>query len=398
VADLIAYLTDLEGMWSRLHSFCDGNALVRLAGDERLELADGVHFVYGGDTIDRGPAGRKILRALIDAKQRYGERVILLAGNRDINKVRLSRELRGHPPRRAPEELHQRPADLLRWILQHTMGAKDAFEHRRAELGGASDQAVTDSFLEDISAGGLLREYLRLAQIAHRSGRTLFVHGGVTDENLGLVPERDGPAPLAEWADGLNAWYRDHVERFCAGEPGADGPAAWNPLILYQAPAPGQRTNPASVVYGRSADEHNNLVLPARRALDELREAGIRRIVVGHTPNGDSPSLVRESGFELLCADNSHARVPDASRVVLSDEAVEVAATCRLDDERVVRVGYRVAADDAASPIGRRTEDGGLLIKGRLEGGDWLLFRIHTGWRTEQRAVAELPSLERGPA
>jgi hypothetical protein len=201
--------------------------------------------------------------------------------------------------------------------------------------------------------------------------------------------------PLAEWPGGLNDWYRDHVERFCAGEPGADGPAAWNPLILYQAPAPGQRTNPASVVYGRSADAENNLHLPARRALDELREAGIRRIVVGHTPNGDTPTLVREGDQELLCGDNSHARHTSGSQVVLSEEALEISADCRLDDDRLARVRFRLDARDRESPLGRRTRDG-YLIKGRLEGGEWLLFRILPGWRTEQRAVRELPPLERG--
>ena len=45
--------------------------------------------MFGGDAIDRGPGGRRIVRTLLAARRRYGDRVILLAGNRDINKLRL---------------------------------------------------------------------------------------------------------------------------------------------------------------------------------------------------------------------------------------------------------------------------------------------------------------------
>jgi hypothetical protein len=385
MAERVAYLTDLEGMWDRLVRYADGNRDVWLDDRAGLTLADGVTFVYGGDTIDRGPAGRRILATLLEARRRYGERVVLLAGNRDINKIRLRRELAGHPPRRAPEGLPR--AELLRWIFDHTMGARDAFEHRRRELGPSDDEAVTESFLDDLAPDGLLHAYLAAARIAYRRGRTLFVHGGVTRENLGLVPEREGRVPLAEWPEALNDFYVRYVDAFRAGE-------AAHSLVLYQAPAPGQRTNPASVVYGRSTDEHNNLVLPGGRAVDELREAGIHRIVVGHTPTGDTPAIARRDGFELICADNSYARVPDGARVVVTDDCLAVDAPCLLDDGRRARVDFTLAADDDRSPIGRRTRESGHLVKGRLASGEWLLFRSYQGFRTEQLAVTTLPALE----
>src|ERR1700691_4297257 len=118
----IAYLTDVEGQWEKVDTFCAGNPLVTLEGDD-LVLATGVTFVFGGDAVDRGPHGRRTVACLSRAKRRYGDRVVLLAGNRDINKIRLARELAGHPPARAPHGLEG--AALLRWIFAHTMGAKD---------------------------------------------------------------------------------------------------------------------------------------------------------------------------------------------------------------------------------------------------------------------------------
>src|SRR5262249_13025354 len=158
------------------------NPLVSLDGED-LVLAAGASFVFGGDAIDRGPYGRRIVACLTRAKRRHGERVVLLAGNRDLNKLRLARELRGHPPRKAPEGLAGGP--LLRWIFANTMGAKEAFEHRRSELGGADDDAVVESYLEDVAPDGALAEYLRLCQLVHRSGATLFVHGGLGEGSLG---------------------------------------------------------------------------------------------------------------------------------------------------------------------------------------------------------------------
>ena len=64
----IAYLTDVEGMWTRLASFALGNPLVRFDGD-RLVVSDGAIFVFGGDAIDRGPDSRRVVATLLEAKR-----------------------------------------------------------------------------------------------------------------------------------------------------------------------------------------------------------------------------------------------------------------------------------------------------------------------------------------
>src|SRR5262249_33902485 len=76
------------------------------------------------------------------ARRDYGERVVLLAGNRDINKLRLVRELTGAPPPGAPASGTR--GALLRSIFANTMGAPDAFAHRGAELGACAAAAVVD--------------------------------------------------------------------------------------------------------------------------------------------------------------------------------------------------------------------------------------------------------------
>src|SRR5579862_9771528 len=95
----VAYLTDVEGRWDKIADFCDANPLVSLE-EGRLRVADGAVFVFGGDAIDRGPQARRVVRLLTEAKGAAPDRVVLLAGNRDINKMRLALELDGHPPDR----------------------------------------------------------------------------------------------------------------------------------------------------------------------------------------------------------------------------------------------------------------------------------------------------------
>lgn len=381
----IAYLTDVEGMWSRVVSFARDNPCVTLEGDT-LQLEPGATLVFGGDAIDRGPHGRRILRALIDAKRRWPDRVVLLAGNRDLNKLRLLRELCGEPPQRMPDDVKaaSRP-ELLRWIFSNTMGAGQAFEHRRTELHGADDEQIVDSFLEDVRPGGLLRSYLDLAQLGHRFGDVLFVHGGVTADNLWLTPGQPRAHSTDEWVATLNGWYRQRLASAESGARGPDGRPLWAELMAYQAPLPGTKLNQASVVYGRTADELNNPVLPQRSVREALLDDGVRRLVVGHTPNGDSPSVLRDDVFELYIADNSRSRVEEGSQLILHEERTTASGTTVLDDGRSVRVLLEVRRGQA-TPLGLRVARTGELVKGVLESGDYLLFRYLPRFEVRQTA------------
>jgi len=383
-------------MGARLDDFCRDNPLVRLDDAGRLHVADRALFVFGGDAVDRGPDARRVMRVLFDAEARQPDRVVLLAGNRDLNKMRLRAEL-GADPR--PEH--------LRTIFERTMGARAAFDHRRAELArerrvpaaAVNDDAVVESYVEETRPGGATAAYLARCRLAFRWGRTLFVHGGVSEDNLGFVPglPTGSPEDVDGWIAHLDAFYAEQIAAFDAGAPTAD----YEALVDYQRPSPGARVNAKSVVYMRTADDDNNLELPPERACDALVRAGVANVVVGHTPNGDSPSLARdaERGFTVLVADNSYARVPDASRVVVDRRGVlDVDAPVLLDDGTPERVRFRHDPAGRDTPLGLRlsAEAGGWLVKGELSSGDWLLYRTRPGYVVEQRAMS-LAALRAAP-
>jgi hypothetical protein len=384
----IAYLTDVEGQWEKVASFCDGHPLVRLRGDE-LELADGATFVFGGDAIDRGPHARRIVDWLTSAKERYADRVVLLAGNRDLNKMRLRRELGGFPHPRAPDDVKHDPIALLKWTFEKTMGAPAAFEHRRAELGAATDEQVVESYLADVAPDGALTRYLTLCTLAWRSERTLFVHGGVGEDSLCTVPSPDGTRETADvdaWIAELDVWYRDQLDAYVS-DVVEHGVAAWRPIIEYQQPAPGKRGNPRSVVYSCLSDAHNDPFLPAPNVIERMRRDGISRLVVGHTPTGDVPAVLRDPArrFELVMADNNYSRVSTASRVTVHPDHVEIAGHTVLDDGRALEVSFTLGhADDA--PVGLRIEDGP-LIKAPLPGEEHLTFRYLPKYQLVQQTI-----------
>ncbi|WNG60778.1 hypothetical protein F0U59_43305 [Archangium gephyra] len=397
----IAYLTDVEGIWEKLDSFCQDNPHVHLEDGERLVVRPGATFVYGGDAVDRGADGLRVVRTLLEARRRQPSQVVLLAGNRDINKLRLLRELNGHPLPKTPTDMRAAPRPvLLRWILDNTMGASGAFEFRREELERTgtpvSEEDVVDSFLEDVRPGGAMRDYLSVCQLAHRTGNTLFVHGGVHERSLGAVPTGEHVEGVDAWVEALNRWYREQISSFREERIEPDGTPAWEPLIAYQAPIPGERINLGSVVYGRMADTLNHPGLPSPALIELLARSGIHRVVVGHTPSGDCPSVLREDSFELVLADNSYGRVEGASRVFLRDDSIHVEGQVKLEDGRLERLRFQLTLGDTASPIGRQLLDTGQLVKGPLESGDWLLFRALPQFRVEQLPVA--PSALEGRA
>ena len=91
----IAFWTDVEGNWDYFLRLASRSAAVTVdpSGEGKLGLREGGALVYGGDHCDRGPGDIRISRALVQLKKRHPDRVVLLIGNRDVNKLRFGSEL-----------------------------------------------------------------------------------------------------------------------------------------------------------------------------------------------------------------------------------------------------------------------------------------------------------------
>lgn len=389
-AQKVSYVTDIEGNWNYFCNFVELSDVVNwsVAGDHRqakeapeLILQDGWHFVFGGDSCDKGPGSLRCLQALVQLKKRYPDRVHLLMGNRDINKMRFSSEITAEEVHRlspsspaafwVPENKRVSPwqylrrlvaqtkgitedsvtdcdirnactqSNLLRYHLKEDMGSDGEFEFRRSELAhmwGRNEQLVSDadvilSYEKSVAPGGVMREYLELAELACLLGSTLFVHGQLIGKQytdcghedvawaIGCVPRCRGEGfdrvdDLRLWVHQLNQFARDSVAEWGAKstwqKPPVDATAeGWSgrggaKLIAYGTPG----SQVPSVVYGRWLEDNCMPKAYPKELVEYLSDSGVDRVIVGHTPHGNCPTVIPHiEGLTVLMADTSFSQM-----------------------------------------------------------------------------------------
>ena len=416
----VGYCTDAEGNLEWFRKYVEvSEVLVYEANDALALVDDEAFFVFGGDAVDKGNGDLRLCRSLADLKKRYPERVFLLVGNRDLNKLRMTSELSAAAMQLSPAEVPRPHWDddvpsyeeylgekddtrpmRLKWMLQHTLGCPETFEHRRSELAllrgqgvsadvsvddaaVVSDEAVVDSFVSEVMPGGALRDYLENADVAVRLGITLFVHGAVDTLTAGYVPPVttpfrkakatdlayppgrrffEGPGSLKPdaWIRGLNDLLKEGLEdhqktplfyesksSLVARDPhyyphrGGEALMAlqnrasvWGRSIVSNCYCDGGNPDSPEAADRRqkkwrevdllAADVAPTVFEAATGYTSDCRDpdvakwlldAGIRRVVVGHRPTGDSPAILSSkfTGVELVSADTSYSdvRAPD---------------------------------------------------------------------------------------
>eukprot|EP00927_Polykrikos_kofoidii_P003908 TRINITY_DN11567_c0_g1_i1.p1 TRINITY_DN11567_c0_g1~~TRINITY_DN11567_c0_g1_i1.p1 ORF type:complete len:702 (-),score=136.39 TRINITY_DN11567_c0_g1_i1:123-2228(-) len=359
---LLEFITDVEGNWEYFHGLIARSRVLSWCDEDPalLTIADGGYLVFGGDACDKGPGDIRITRALVLLQKQYPERVFLLVGNRDANKLRFAAELKdGELPETDPisymdayswEGVKQQfdpfleenglvpsPFSALRWILSKTMGCSGTEETRRSELEllghDTSDEGVVRSFRELVdpdAAEPWTLQYLRVARVMLVIGDCLFVHGNVSSDSLLRLPAedcRDGDltaqppplmlprsTPLEVWVAEMNSWkdrqlrcfesfpyFRTLTNRHGVKERWRGGQPLMMPSLS------------GCLVITEKTLDHGNCVPVDAGVAAYMVQNRIRRIFTGHTPHGQSPGVVREpsTGVTLLCADTSYSN-PEA--------------------------------------------------------------------------------------
>ena len=252
-------------------------------------------------------------------------------------------------------------AERLRYMYLHTLGCPETFELRRREIAllsgraagdanAPSDEEVVEAAVGDVLPGGLLRTYMEHADVAVLLGHTLFVHGSVDARTMRFVPHEQTrfylptePQPgytvdsVDEWCAGLNALLRrgldDHAARpdWDAARRGRGGEqlmalqnrdAMWGRSVISNCYCDGGTITSAAAAQQRAAaleEDPRAVVAASFRGVCAdprdtavaawLRRGGVRRVVVGHKPSGDSVASLswRYTGVEILSADTSYA-------------------------------------------------------------------------------------------
>lgn len=272
----------------------------------------------------------------------------------------------------------------LKWTLEHTMGAQGDFERRRLELqlrqpdataAIVDDATVLQSYVDSVRAGGVLREYLELGSLAFVARDTLFVHGGIVNGDgpcaLGRVPDMSGAQPLLyesvhEWVDALNAWYARQVREWIDQPTWTSDHRSRGGHELLEYVLPGYD---ASVVMGRHLEPSGMPRPLPHDVAATLGASGIKRLVVGHTPHGNCPTVIKQpqqqstdasarTFEEVIMCDTSY------SSMAAHDNRGDAASELVLERDGLVRV-YGVLEDKRQIAyttddplIGRKLRDG----------------------------------------
>eukprot|EP01127_Copromyxa_protea_P019715 TRINITY_DN6461_c0_g1_i1.p1 TRINITY_DN6461_c0_g1~~TRINITY_DN6461_c0_g1_i1.p1 ORF type:complete len:479 (+),score=70.96 TRINITY_DN6461_c0_g1_i1:7-1443(+) len=370
----LCYITDVEGnlaYFKNCLSYTE-DIFYEDTAETILALKDNVVFVHGGDTFDKGPWDIRFARQLIALKRRYPERVILIIGNRDLNKTKLSSELDEADIARPVEsisgpwwveeaervtfksflkkmiEQYEGPvaegqdysADLyqkyhtrttrIKWLLKHTMGCSETFEHRRTELSelenrskdSISDEEVADDFYRQAtSPDGVYRQYLELAQICYLHGNTIITHGAITTRGLFFIPGDDNQdakqtphqieqrgnrvETLTTWVDNLNSWAAKAIHEWIKYPHwNSDRSDRGGRCLMGYGYVEGMKDY--SVLINTHFEGGNPTPVSVDLA-EKLHKFGVSRILVGHKPHGFTPTPIKGNGVEIIDADTSYS-------------------------------------------------------------------------------------------
>lgn len=397
----IGVVGDLEGNYDLLEDFINHGDTLYFENSQ-VQLRDDARFIFLGDATDRGPGSMRILDTLNDLKKRYPDRVTLLVGNREINKLKILSYIYNAKTKKVPSivipwykkiikedmgldiddfsdkefQSFVTPVDndviRLKAFLSG-MNAAEAFGHRRRELEELnpsktfSDKDVYLSFLEDFGPNGRMRVFLENAQIGAIYDGNIFVHGAITSENFGHIPNQElREFNTSKWILKLNTWLNDEVNAWFEGDYNRDD------LFDYHAPAYGKKMNPKSVIYGRFSSDSGNPKAPSNNLIKKLRQDGIHRIVVGHTPTGDYPIILRKNEFEVLLADSSYSTIKGAPRIIIENENILVETY--MPNGKLLKINSTPL--DHSNPLGVVTADNARVIGKIEDSNDYLVMKI----------------------
>ena len=95
---------------------------------------------------------------------------------------------------------------------------------------------------------------------------------------------------------------------------------------------------------------HGLLTLPSDPIVRYLNKSGIRRVVVGHKPMGDSPAIARGPGIEIVDADTSYSDTSAADNRGIAVSEVLINGTAHSNQTHVHGVLHDGRAIDFRLP------------------------------------------------
>ncbi len=408
-----SFVTDLEG---------NIKGLLNNLKEKGLKLENGrLHFTHnqaelfiGGDLSDRGSDSIKIRRLIGDLKKRHPDRVHIIWGNRDINKLgfhgllpsldgflheEYKEWLSKGETRLSHTELEKRntPENKLEWFFNE-IGCNQCLEFHQKELSELKGRPISireaaEDYIQSLHPKeGEFFKFLEMGQFIATKGRTIMTHGQITKENFGFVPDSSTRYEnMAEWLEALNRWGKSKLSSI---------KSTYHPDILR-----GQHSRPTteliqycdskwdqsfkkgygnevSVVYAPRNKEGNNFRLPDKETLQLLTKQGYSTLIVGHSPAGNTPLPLKGEGFIQIMADTSYGG--NRSSQVSFDYLGQVKLQGNSQSGHTIKAEISPHID---SPIGKNYKEA--TVVGRINDTTLLTFRYNKDYSIAESTIPE---------
>lgn len=267
---LLEVIPDIEGSWKKLSSFLKKSQLIKLKKSELNKTFitanyDDFEFtsrlgtvVFLGDAVDNGPDNLKILQFFLHLKIPNKNKIILIAGNRDINKLRLLYELdstytKDHSRFETFKDYYKEDYNLfdrIQLLFKNTMGIgispiqdlnkdDDVFNsglYLYCKEGCKNSNDECAQYIKDFMSfpnsfeitnesikeyKGIMFKYLLQTDLIYydQLTHTLCTHGYINDTNFLYMPKYNDTDKLIHldkkistvqyWCFQLNKWYID---------------------------------------------------------------------------------------------------------------------------------------------------------------------------------------------
>ncbi len=424
-ADEVLYFTDTEGKIASLETILNHPAIEYDKKNGTVKIRDGypdLQIVFGGDLTDRGADSIELIKIMTLLKKQSPSQVTFIWGNRDLNKLRFMQDL--------AKTQNLSDAEYVAWLKQKISGetlsqnelsarntleyqvqywleshsAKDALSFHREGLLKENGKEISlaeaaADYVKHVSPGGDLFELLKLGQLAHTIDGVVYVHGGITNKNIGQVPgdTTNYSYDIPAWFRRLNEWGKSQLEKteegYLKAKTTKDILKVSRTLSeygdgIYDANAKSVKTgqmgrlfyHDISLIYQLKSAEDGNTRLPDKEVMEILKAKGFHTVIVGHQPSvGSLPTPLRSDGFLQLMADTSFGSRRENLSITIKDGVIHVSG--KLENGENVTAIFSANQPDK---FGMTTKDGFTII-GKTDDGKYVASKFG-----DKRAVLQI--------
>ncbi|MCT4641342.1 MAG: metallophosphoesterase [Bacteriovoracaceae bacterium] len=386
-AQSVLYLTDIEGRFEKLQTFIN-KGFIEYTSDGIDFTHKKTKLIFGGDLTDRGNHSIRLRKLLLNLKQKHPDKVHLILGNRDLNKLKIipmikeldlsnikyKQWLQGYIATKkthlTADELHDlnlKKFDDMETKMTYSLQELNchvALQAHKEELENTLGKKITmleasENYFEMLdNKNSDFWKYLRNSQISHieKSGnhKILFIHGGLTKENLGYIPDlKKKVSNIEKWSQDLNKWAKSEINSLSENIKLKSkiieyGDAFWdhkNNKIIF---------NNKSVIYPRKYKNGNNYRLPPDEIQNLLIKQNITTVVQGHSPAATIPLVMKnDNGFSYLMADTSYTKNGIKSSLIIKDGKFHIEGLTH--NER--KINFIFDPNDKSSPLGKLSQE-----------------------------------------